>query len=65
MIKIGLTGWSDHPTIQRSTHKLEDYAMHFPVVEMDTSFYAIPPEKNILSWMETTPDIFPIYSESL
>lgn len=58
MIKIGLTGWSDHPTIQRSTHKLEDYAMHFPIVEMDTSFYAIPPEKNILSWMETTPDIF-------
>lgn len=58
MIKIGLTGWSDHPSIQRSTQKLEDYATHFPIVEMDTSFYAIPSEKNILNWLDSTPDIF-------
>src|SRR5690625_7833166 len=43
MITIGLTGWSDHPLIAHNRHrKLEDYARHFPFVEMDTSFYAIP-----------------------
>lgn len=59
MIQIGLTGWSDHPLVSPdSKRKLEDYAGHFPVVEMDTSFYAIPPEKNILSWLEKTPNVF-------
>lgn len=59
MIQIGLTGWSDHPLVSPDAkRKLEDYAAHFPVVEMDTSFYAIPPEKNILSWIDKTPDVF-------
>jgi len=59
LIQIGLTGWSDHPLISPDAkRRLEDYAGHFPVVEMDTSFYAIPPEKNILSWLEKTPDMF-------
>lgn len=59
MITIGLTGWNDHPLIEvnRKT-KLEDYASHFPFVEMDTSFYAIPPEKNIISWNERVPESF-------
>lgn len=42
----------------RRTRKLEDYASHFPFVELDTSFYAIPSEKNILSWINKTPDSF-------
>lgn len=59
MITIGLTGWSDHELIQRTrSKKLEDYASHFPVVELDTSFYAIPSEKNIMSWIQKTPDVF-------
>lgn len=59
MITIGLTGWSDHPLIASDRQrKLEDYASHFPFVEMDTSFYAIPSEKNIKSWIEKTPDAF-------
>ncbi|ALV22435.1 DUF72 domain-containing protein [Carnobacterium antarcticum] len=59
MITIGLTGWNDHELL--ITHKkrnLEDYASHFPFVELDTSFYAIPPTKNILSWIDRTPDAF-------
>lgn len=44
MITIGLTGWSDHDLlIEKQSQKLEDYAKHFPIVEMDTSYYAIPP----------------------
>lgn len=59
MMTIGLTGWSDHDLIQReASRKLEDYSSHFPVVELDTSFYAIPSVKNMVSWIEKTPDRF-------
>lgn len=59
MITIGLTGWSDHPLITlEKSRKLENYSSYFPVVELDTSFYAIPPQKNISSWIEKTPDTF-------
>jgi uncharacterized protein YecE (DUF72 family) len=59
MITLGLTGWSDHESIQRNRQKkLEEYASHFPVVELDTSFYAIPSQKNINQWVDKTPDIF-------
>lgn len=59
MITIGLTGWSDHMLIAPNRkRKLEDYASHFPFVEMDTSFYGIPSEKSIHSWLNKTPDTF-------
>lgn len=60
MIRIGLTGWGDHPNLYVSTakEKLQDYSAHFPVVELDTSFYAIPPVKNTLKWIKETPDNF-------
>lgn len=59
LITLGLTGWSDHPLISKDrTRKLEDYAGHFPFVELDSSFYAIPPEKNVLNWIDKTPDVF-------
>lgn len=59
MITIGLTGWSDHDTLQLSSkHKLADYAAHFPLVEVDTSFYAIPSPKTTANWASGTPDVF-------
>ncbi|MDN6194437.1 MAG: DUF72 domain-containing protein [Alkalibacterium sp.] len=59
MITLGLTGWTDHPLIQRSTdNKLTAYAGHFPVVEVDTSFYGIPKEKTINNWLDQTPKTF-------
>lgn len=59
MINIGLTGWSDHPLIASDRkRKLEDYASHFPFVEIDTSYYGIPSEKSIQSWINKTPDSF-------
>lgn len=62
MIKIGLTGWGDHPSLYRENaakkDKLFDYSAHFPIVEVDTSFYAIPTLKNIEKWVEETPDTF-------
>lgn len=61
MIKIGLTGWSDHPLLYRTNstkNKLFDYSGHFPIVEVDTSFYAIPSIKNIEKWISETPEEF-------
>ena len=49
----------DHPLIAADRNrKLEDYASHFPFVEMDTSFYAIPSTKNIEKWIDKTPSTF-------
>ncbi|GGA42395.1 DUF72 domain-containing protein [Psychrobacillus lasiicapitis] len=60
MIKIGLTGWGDHSDLYVSTAKdrLKDYSAHFPVVELDTAFYAIPSIKNSSKWIKETPDNF-------
>lgn len=62
MIHIGLTGWGDHPDLAgpNSTvkDKLIDYTAYFPVVELDSTFYAIQPERNIQKWIQETPDDF-------
>jgi uncharacterized protein YecE (DUF72 family) len=62
MILIGLTGWGDHdslyPDKQASKNKLQTYSRHFPIVEIDSSFYAMQPARNYLKWIEETPDHF-------
>lgn len=62
MIHIGLTGWGDHPTVYEPSstakEKLLDYSAHFPIVELDATFYAIQPERNISKWIGETPDNF-------
>lgn len=62
MISIGLTGWGDHPDvyseITTAKDKLFDYSGHFPIVELDTSFYAIPSPQNVEKWCKETPDSF-------
>lgn len=59
VITIGLTGWSDHELIASNPkRKLEDYASHFPFVEIDTSFYGIPSKKSVQSWIDKTPSSF-------
>lgn len=62
MIQIGLTGWGDHPTLydsnSKTTEKLLDYSSYFPTVELDSTFYAIQPERNIRKWINETPNNF-------
>ncbi|BDH62743.1 UPF0759 protein YunF [Lysinibacillus sp. PLM2] len=62
MIYIGLTGWGDHPNLyselSTSRDKLFDYSGHFPVVEVDTSFYGIPSLKSVEKWCNDTPSNF-------
>lgn len=61
-IKIGVCGWGDHhdlyPQGVRNRDKLSVYASHFPIVEIDSSFYAILPQKNYETWVKDTPDLF-------
>lgn len=61
-VNIGLTGWSDHPSLYegsvRSHEKLQAYASHFPVVEVDTAFYAIQRQAYYEKWVKDTPDSF-------
>jgi Uncharacterized conserved protein len=61
LIEIGLTGWGDHPSLYEAgtgRSKLGDYSSYFPIVECDSSFYAIQPEKNYRNWVAETPDTF-------
>ena len=62
MVHIGLTGWGDHSDLHNSTstarNRLFDYSGHFPIVELDTSFYSIPSEANVRKWIAETPQHF-------
>jgi uncharacterized protein YecE (DUF72 family) len=62
MIYIGLTGWGDHdalyPAHIKAKDKLAEYSSHFPVVEVDASFYAIQPARNATKWIRETPKNF-------
>ncbi len=62
MIYIGVTGWGDHDRLYAGQtaprDKLKKYAGHFPIVEVDTAFYAIQPVRNALKWVNETPESF-------
>ena len=62
MIHVGLTGWGDHPSLYNentvANKKLVDYSKHFPIVELDSTFYAIQSKKVMDKWTEETPADF-------
>lgn len=62
MIWTGVTGWGDHDTLYTqgvaSRDKLTEYAAHFPTVEVDSTFYAVQPERNMRKWTDETPEDF-------
>ncbi|QFT90472.1 hypothetical protein FIU87_17660 [Bacillus sp. THAF10] len=62
MILVGVTGWGDHDSLYTGgispRDKLKEYGAHFPVVEVDASFYAIQPKQNIEKWVTDTPERF-------
>lgn len=59
-ISIGLAGWGDHdslyPSGTKPGDKLRVYGSHFPVVEVDSTFYAIQSRERFASWVSGTPD---------
>lgn len=62
MIYVGVTGWGDHDSLYTAgvaaKDKLQEYGAHFPSVEVDASFYAIQPTRNVEKWVASTPDSF-------
>jgi uncharacterized protein YecE (DUF72 family) len=47
-----------YPTATRAAGMLEVYAQAFETVEVDSTFYAIPPTSTFESWTKRTPDDF-------
>ncbi|WP_225349220.1 DUF72 domain-containing protein [Fructilactobacillus florum] len=53
MIKVGLTTWTDHPFLSSGKKQkitLSEYARDFSLVEIDSSFYRIPPQSWVTKW---------------
>src|SRR3954454_7005866 len=47
-----------YPKGIKSGDWLHFYARHFNAVELDTTFYAIPPRERVERWRDETPDDF-------
>ena len=67
-VLVGTASWTE-PTLIKSQRfyppdaktpeeRLRYYASQFPIVELDSSFYALPSFKNSVAWVERTPDEF-------
>lgn len=67
-ILLGTCSWTDptlikcgrfYPSWAKSAEsRLQFYASHFPIVEVDSSYYALPSERNSRLWVERTFDGF-------
>jgi uncharacterized protein YecE (DUF72 family) len=61
-ICVGTCSWADHtnfyPAGLPSNQQLTFYAQHFPLVEIDATFYHLMPERNFRLWAERTPAEF-------
>lgn len=60
-IQVGLCGWGDHdiyPPKIPAKAKLALYAEHFPVVELDSIYHAIPSVERMERWVQQTPEDF-------
>lgn len=65
---VGTASWTDRSLIQAGTFypkgtssaeaRLRYYASQFPLVEMDSSYYALPSAENARRWAERTPEGF-------
>ncbi|WP_424767574.1 DUF72 domain-containing protein [Paenibacillus sp. sgz302251] len=58
-IHIGLAGWGDYDQLytlgSKAGSKLSQYAKHFPLVEVDSTFYAIQSKARFAKWVDETP----------
>jgi len=67
-VRIGTCSWTDPSLIKAGTfyppaatsaeHRLHYYASQFDVVEVDSSYYAMPSRRNATLWVERTPEDF-------
>ena len=52
------SGWYPPAAAKSPEERLRYYADHFPIVEIDSTYYAIPHARNAELWAERTPDEF-------
>ena len=67
-LEIGTASWTDRSLIESKRYypdsctsaedRLRFYASEFPLVEVDSSYYGLPSERNSTLWVERTPDDF-------
>lgn len=68
LFRVGTCSWTDQTLLQcgrfypdsarTSEQRLRFYAEHFDTVEVDSSYYHLPAEKNSWLWLERTPEHF-------
>ena len=66
-IRVGTAGWTDKtlidsgwypPDASTPEERLRYYARQFPLVEVDSVYYALPAERTAAAWSARTPDGF-------
>jgi uncharacterized protein YecE (DUF72 family) len=67
-VYYGTSSWTDRtlldskrfypPSARSAEERLRYYADHFPLVEVDSTYYALPSERNAALWVERTPPHF-------
>jgi uncharacterized protein YecE (DUF72 family) len=66
-IRVGTAGWTDRSLIDSGWYpadasnpekRLRYYASQFPLVEVDSAYYALPAERTAQAWAARTPDGF-------
>lgn len=67
-ILVGTCSWADKtlvdsgkfypPSAKSPEDRLRFYAEQFPLVEVDSTYYGLPAERNAALWVERTPDNF-------
>ena len=65
--RVGTASWTDPtllaadfypPSVKTAEARLRYYADHFGTVEVDSTYYALPNERNAVLWAQRTPDEF-------
>ncbi|HEX2031526.1 MAG TPA: DUF72 domain-containing protein [Actinomycetota bacterium] len=66
-LRVGTASWTDKTLLESGWYpreantpeeRLKFYASRFPVVEVDSTYYALPSERNAVLWTERTPNDF-------
>ena len=67
-LKIGTASWTDKSLLDSGKYypadcksaeaRLRYYASEFPLVEVDSTYYGMPAERNSVLWTERTPEDF-------
>jgi uncharacterized protein YecE (DUF72 family) len=67
-ILVGTCSWTERslvacgrfypPELKSAEERLRFYAQQFPIVEVDSTYYGLPSERNAALWVERTPEEF-------